>query len=124
MLGRGFQGARIILFFLGRSKSFPAPADIPNTRRQPHTQPHCLALGSRSQSQSTATPPHFPQNYNIPHPTPNFSHPHHKILAHATTYAPTMDCHQPYPLLMQTSQSPHQSQKTLMSPSLHIYKSF
>ena len=89
MLGRGFQGARIILFFLGRSKSFPAPADIPNTRRQPHTQPHCLALGSRSQSQSTATPPHFPQNYNIPHPTQTFLIP--------TTKSLPMQQHMPLP---------------------------
>ena len=62
--------------FLGRSRGFPAQADVPDITRQPCTQPHCLALGSRFQSQSTAPPSHFPQNYDTPPSHPNlFSSP-------------------------------------------------
>ena len=67
LLGRGND-----FVFLGRSRSFPAPANIP-IRKQPCTQPHCLALGSRSQSQSTAPTSHFPQNNTLPSHTNLFS---------------------------------------------------
>ena len=57
--------------FLGRSRGFPAQAGVPDIRRQPHTQPHCLALGSWFQSQSATPFPYSPQNYNTPPSHPN-----------------------------------------------------
>ena len=44
--------------FMARSRWFPAPIHT-EIRKQPHTQPCCLALGSRSQSQPVAPTPHF-----------------------------------------------------------------
>ena len=109
VMGRGND-----FVFLGRS--FPAPANIP-IRRQPHTQPCCLALGSRSQSQSTAPTPHFPQSNTLPS-CPHLSHPH---LAHAVTYALATNCHLPHPFPILISRRLHQSQKTLMNlPSTSI----
>ena len=118
--------------YLCRSRGLPAQArlppslqeaGIPGIRRQPHTQPHCLTLGSQFQSQFPAPPPIPLKIITILHPTPIFFLPHLQTLAHATTYAPVTDF-QPHPLLMQTNQSPHQSQKTLMTPSLCFYNSF
>ena len=78
--GERVPGSQNNLVFLGRSRSFPAQADVPNIRRQPHTQPHCLALGSRFQSQSRAPPPIFLKIITLPHLTPIFSHPHPQTL--------------------------------------------
>ena len=94
--------------FLSRSRGFPAQArlppslqevGIPGIRRQPHAQPHCLTLGSRFQSQSPAPPPIPLKIIALLHPTPICFHPCPQTLAHATTYAPVTDCHQPHPLL-------------------------
>ena len=104
---------------LGRSRGFPAQAGVPNIRRQPHTQPCCLALGA--QFKGKAPPPIPLKIITLPHPTPILFHPGLQTLACVTTYAPAMDCHQPHPLLMQTRQSPHQSQETLMSSSLPLF---
>ena len=131
MMEEGFQGTMVTIY-LGRGRGLSAQArlppppqevGIPCIRRQPHTPPCCLALRSQSQSQSPATPPIPLKIITILHPTPIFSLPHLQTLAHAKTYAPVTNC-QPHPLLMQANQSPHQSQKTLMSPSLCFYNTF
>ena len=46
---------------MGRSRCFPTPPHV-EIRKQPHTQPCCLALGFRFQSQPVAPTSHFPRS--------------------------------------------------------------
>ena len=65
-------------------------------------------------------PPIFLKIVTLSHPTPIFSQPCHKILAHAIIFAPATASHQPHPLPILANKSLDQSQKTLISPPPHL----
>ena len=56
--GERVPGRYNVSVFMGRSSQFPATPHI-NIRKQPNTQPHCLALRFGSQGQPVAPPPMF-----------------------------------------------------------------
>ena len=114
--GERVPGRENICVFMGRSRQFLAPPQI-DIRNQPHTQPHCLALGSRSQSQTVAPPPIF-LKIPLPCPTPILPCP-----VHVRTCAHVTNCHQPHPLPRMVSRGLHQSQKTLVNLLPHIHNS-
>ena len=63
-------GRENVSMFMGRSRPFLPPSQV-NIRKQPHTQPHCLTLGFRSQGQPVAPTPHvFPNVIPQSHPNP------------------------------------------------------
>ena len=93
--------------FMGRSRSFPVPPQTDAIRTQPHTQPHCLTLGYRSQSQSVAPNPQVSPNIfsislSCPNPTPPCP-----CLNHCPCHLP------PHPPPRMILKVPLQSQKTL-----------
>ena len=79
--------------FLGRSRSFLALANI-EIRKQPTPNPAVWLQDPDPKVNLQPQPPIF-LKITLSHPAPIFSHPH---LAHAITYAPATDCHQPHPL--------------------------
>ena len=106
--------------FMGRSRQFLAPPQV-NIRKQPHTQPHCLTLGFRSQGQPVAPIPHvspnaIPLSCNLILLCPV----HVKIVACATNY------HHPHPLPRMIRRALHQSFLTLMNlfPHKALYITF
>ena len=64
--GERVLGRENVSVFMGKSRQFPAPPQI-NIRKQPHTQPCCLALGFGSQGQPVAPAPCF-SKYHSPVP--------------------------------------------------------
>ena len=74
--------------FMGRSRSFPAPPQTDAIRTQPQTQPRCLTLGYRSQSQPVAPNTQVSPNiFSIPPSCPNPI-----LLCHGLNHCP---CHLP-----------------------------
>ena len=102
---------------MGRSRWFPAPIHT-EIRKQPHSEPYCLALGSKSQSQPLAPTPHFLQSTTpLSHPNPSSSpsYPCHNLCpCHRLPPTP--------PLPVMVSRRPHQSEDSDESLP-HIHKS-
>ena len=113
--GEGVLGRGNNFVFLGRSRSFPALANIP-IRKQPHTQPTVWLWDPDAKVNLPAPIPYFPQNNTLPS-HPNLSSfppcPCHNICpCHGLPPTP------PLPILV--IRRLHQSQKTDEPPSKSI----